>query len=202
MRILGFGAEDSLFIILEELTLNAGVGLQVDQTVRHYDASGEYLGVARVPLTEQYTYVQQGIALGSDGEVYYLATRPDGAEIRRLSFEKNIPSILFEEPAPSDMPIPAVNQTDESRSCVSRNTIVSTAYGYITNSKYLSSTNINGSGCGNRVKPRYLGSVLIPACHTTGVALTRLAVLTTICLPIHMPLAILIIQHQTTALVE
>ncbi len=97
VRILGFGLKDDIFVILEELSQDSEGALLVDQTVQHYDASGKYLGVARVPLSEQYIYVQQGVALGPNGSVYFLATRPDRVEIWRLSFKQSIPTILFEK---------------------------------------------------------------------------------------------------------
>ncbi|HAF47916.1 MAG TPA: hypothetical protein DCL08_01590 [Anaerolineaceae bacterium] len=155
VRILGFGLKDDIFVILEELSQDSEGALLVDQTVRHYDASGKYLGVARVPLSEQYIYVQQGVALGSDGSVYFLATRPDRVEIWRLSFEQSIPTILFEKSNLINSPELIMDQNDEIKRCVTRDTIVSTAYSYVTNSKYLSSTNTDGS-CAGRQKPRYL----------------------------------------------
>jgi hypothetical protein len=97
IRILGFGLKDDIFVILEELSQDSEGALLVDQTVRHYDASGNFLDVARVPFSEQYIYVQQGVALGPEGSVYFLATRPDRVEIWRLSFEQSIPTILFEK---------------------------------------------------------------------------------------------------------
>lgn len=155
MRILGFGPQDDIFVVLEELTLDANGTLQVDQTIRHYGSSGNYLGVARAPVLEQYTYVQQGIALGPDGAVYFLATRLDGAEIWRLSFKQSIPPVLFEPPTLKDTPVLTTEQNDEIKRCVTRDTIVSTAYSYLNNSKYLSSTNTDGY-CPGRQKPRYL----------------------------------------------
>jgi len=50
----------------------------VDQTVRRYEPSGRMTGVARIPLSERYTYVAQSLALGPDGEVYALITKPIG----------------------------------------------------------------------------------------------------------------------------
>ncbi|PIU90282.1 MAG: hypothetical protein COS63_03600, partial [Anaerolineae bacterium CG06_land_8_20_14_3_00_57_67] len=155
MQILGFGPQDDFFVALEELALNPDTGLQVDQTVRHYDALGKYMGVARVPIAEQYTYVQQGLAIGPDGSVYVLATRPDRVEVWRLVFTQSLDSILYEPPLTSN-PAEIHDESFGVKACVSRNTIISTASSYRNNSKYLSSTNINGA-CSGRQKPRYLG---------------------------------------------
>jgi hypothetical protein len=155
MQILGFGPQDDFFVVLEELALNPETGLQIDQTVRHYNALGKYLGVARVPIAEQYTYVEHGIALGPDGAVYALATRSDRAEVLRLVFTENLDSILFEPPVTSDLTDIQVESFGID-TCVSRDTIMSIASGYTGNSKYLSSTNTDGA-CSGRQKPRYLG---------------------------------------------
>jgi len=46
LRILGFGPDGSFYVIVEEVTVNGAI--KVDQTVRHYNAAGKLLGVARV----------------------------------------------------------------------------------------------------------------------------------------------------------
>lgn len=152
MQILGFGPQDDFFVSLDELALNQDTGLQIDQTVRHYDASGKYLGVARVPISEQYTYVQQGIAIGPDGSVFILATLPDRAEVLRLVFTQSLDSILFELPVMSDL-TEIHDESFEIEACVSRDTIISTASGYPNNSKYLSSTNTDGACSGGKSQP-------------------------------------------------
>lgn len=156
MQIIGFGPQDDFFVALEELALNPDTGLQIDQTVRHYGVLGKYLGAARVPIAEQYTYVEHGIAIGPDGSAYVLATLPDRVEVLRLVFTESLDSILFEPPVTSDL----TDIHDERlgiEACVSRDTMMSTASGYTGNYRYLSNTNINGS-CSGRGKPRYLGS--------------------------------------------
>lgn len=136
MQILGFGPQDDFFVTLEELALNPDTGLQVDQTVRHYDASGKYLGVARVPIAEQYTYVEHGIAIGPDGSAYALATRPDRVEVLRLIFTQSLDSILFEPHVESDFTdIHGENSGIEV--CVSRDTIMRTVAGYRNNSNMI-----------------------------------------------------------------
>jgi hypothetical protein len=155
MQILGFGPKGDFFVVLEELALYPEIGLQVDQTVRHYDAMGKYLRMARVPITEQYTYVEHGIALGPDGAVYTLATRPDRIDVLRLVFTESLDSILFEPSVTSD-PTDIQVESFGIDNCVSRDTMMSIASGYTGNSKYLSSTNTDGA-CSGRQKPRYLG---------------------------------------------
>ncbi len=99
LRILGFGPDNSFYVVLEELAQNPN--LQVDKTIRHYDAQGKLIGMARVPLAEQYTYVAHDLTIGPDGSVYALATYPDHVEVLRLSF------VLELDPILSDATIPA-----------------------------------------------------------------------------------------------
>lgn len=156
LTILGFGPDNSLYVVLEELAQNPN--LQVDKTIRHYDAQGSLMGIARMPLAEQYTYVAHGLSIGPDGSVYALATYPDHAEILRLAFESELNPILSDVAIPFNIFEDTLPESGESiTACVSRDAMVNTAYSYCNNSKYLNNTNINGS-CSNRTKPRYLGS--------------------------------------------
>jgi hypothetical protein len=84
IQILGFGENEDFYVIIEELGQN--LAIQVYQSIRHYDTKGNLLGTARMPLEEQYTYVANDFALGKDGNLYALATRPDHGDILRLNF--------------------------------------------------------------------------------------------------------------------
>lgn len=153
LRLLGVNPDGSFYVIAEEVMVSGTI--QVDQTVRHYDAAGELLGLARVPLAEQYTYVEHGLAVGPDGAVYALITRPDRVEVQRLRFSKELKPIL--PAAPAEMSV----QDSEGKviaplGCRSRDSIMNTASGYVSNMKYLSATNTDGA-CAGRGKPRYIG---------------------------------------------
>lgn len=90
--ILKVNSDGSFWVIVEEVVFNPAV--QVDEKVYRYDASGNLTGMARIPLAEMYVPVAHGIAVGPDGEVYVLVTKPDGAEIRRLTFGARLSPIL------------------------------------------------------------------------------------------------------------
>lgn len=135
------------------MTLNDADEIQVDQTVRQYDAAGGLQRIDRVPLTQQHTYVAHGLAVGPDSAVYALVTRPDRVEVQRLRFAQTLEPIL----APGDL-----NRTNQdtggmfiTQRCVSRDSMMSIAREYVNNSKYLSQTNTDGS-CSGRGKPRYI----------------------------------------------
>jgi hypothetical protein len=89
IQILGFGESDDFYVLIEEVVQNPAI--QVFQTIRHYDIKGNLLGIASMPLDEQYTYVDHDFAFGADGCPYALATHPDHGEILRLYFHKEIP---------------------------------------------------------------------------------------------------------------
>lgn len=125
--------------------------IRVDQTVRHYDASGQLLAMARVPLAEYYTYVAHGLAAGPEGGVYALITYPDRAEVQRLHFVHELDPLL-----PSVPPSSVQGLVAPTSSCVTRDMMMNIASFYTGNSKYLNSTNTDGN-CPGRGKPRYIG---------------------------------------------
>lgn len=156
IHILKVNGDGSLFVVVEELVIDTV--LRVDKTIRHYSSSGKLLGIARIPIVEQYTYVAHQLSVGPDGNVYALVTYPEHAAVLRLSFTSKIDPILSDPNISTKVPeISESISISGVASCVSRDTMVNTAYSYYNNSKYLNNTNINGV-CANRTKPRYLGN--------------------------------------------
>ncbi|MEN6624578.1 MAG: hypothetical protein ABFD50_23915, partial [Smithella sp.] len=153
LQILGFGAKQDFYVIIEELALNPAI--QVDQTIRHYDIEGNLIGIARMPLVEQYTFVAQDFAVGPEGTLYAMLTRPDRVDVVRLNFSEMLTPILPAQPAEISVQEgePIINNSITA--CVTRSAMISTAAGYLYNSKYYSSTNTDGS-CGGRTKPHYI----------------------------------------------
>lgn len=146
--ILGVYGDGSFYVTVEEL--ETSTELHVDQTVRHYDATGKLLGSARVPIADRYTHVAHSLAVGPDSAVYAALTRPDHLDIVRLKFRERLESIL-----PAGTSMKSV-QNGVPLTCVARGTMAWNAWLYLGNSKYLSSTNTDGA-CSGRGKPRYLG---------------------------------------------
>ncbi|MCS7208213.1 MAG: fibronectin type III domain-containing protein [Fimbriimonadales bacterium] len=144
-------SDGTVYALVEELARAPFV--HVDQRVHKYDAWGNLIGMARIPLAEQYTYVHQVAAVGPDNEVYVLLTRPNHLEVARLVFQPSLKPILQAHPLPPEPP----SSDFFPASCVSRTTMRSAVDSYINNSSALNNTNINGS-CAYRQKPRYLGS--------------------------------------------
>ncbi len=125
--------------------------IQVDQAVWLYDGSLRPIGQARVPLANQYVHVERPVAIGPDGGVYALLTSRNHASVVKLNISSKVPSIL---PSPPTAPMPEFLGS-QSKACVERNTMMSTASFYLNNGKSLSATNISGT-CSGRTKPRYL----------------------------------------------
>jgi len=98
--------DSSRMALVERAELVNGV-IAVDQTVRLYAPDGEQVGEARVPLSDQHTYVANPVAAAPDGQVYALVTRPNGAEIRRLEFVRELQPIL---PQAEPEEVPAEDQ--------------------------------------------------------------------------------------------
>jgi hypothetical protein len=96
-----------------------------------------------------------GLAVAPDGNVYALVTRPDQADVVRLEFTQRLKPILpaadtlGAQAAPDLIPAVACSRT--------RDQMINTAWTYVNNQAYLTTTNLNGS-CSGRIKPHYLGS--------------------------------------------
>jgi hypothetical protein len=104
LRILGFGPEGSVFVRLEEVVVEVREGeVPVDQTVRRYSAGGRLLGMARMPLVRQHTYVTQAVSIGPNGEAFAMLTQPERVDILRLRFAATLDPILA-PPAPATPP--------------------------------------------------------------------------------------------------
>jgi hypothetical protein len=145
LSILHINPDGSFFVEVAELVFNTAI--RVDQRVYHYDSSGNLVGMARVPLAEQYTYVAHGIAAGPDGKIYALITKPGGGEIQRLTFSVNLPPILMLSLARKETEQPkTLSYVPES--CISRESIIKVASDYMNNSTYLNSYHIDdNSAC-------------------------------------------------------
>ncbi|RLC60972.1 MAG: hypothetical protein DRI48_11290 [Chloroflexi bacterium] len=155
LRYLQAGRDGSFFIVVEELT-DADATIRVGQTVHHYDSEGNLLGQARIPLDDFYVLVENGIAVGPDGNVYALVPKQDRVEIQRLTFGSKLEPIPGEEPVVIDTSASTgVGNLTGTLGCRSRTSMINVANNYINNLQYLSSVNIDGA-CEKRTKPRYL----------------------------------------------
>lgn len=92
LRILGFAPTGNFYAVVDQMVSTPAV--RVDQTVRLYGPGGELLGLARGPVAERYTYVQNGLAVGPDGCIYALLTHPERVNVVRLGFSTELEPIL------------------------------------------------------------------------------------------------------------
>jgi streptogramin lyase len=152
LRVLSANPDGSFYVVVEEVAFSPAA-IRVDQTVRHYGADGAMLGVARVPIAERYTAVENGLAVGRRGEVYALVTRPRGVDVQRLTFQSRLPAILPE----TSVQFGVAEEPTFGITCSrTRDAVVNDANAYLNLSTYLSSTNTDGY-CAGRRKPRYIG---------------------------------------------
>jgi len=163
LSVIGEGPNEETFVLVEEVSDTQVI--RVDQTVRKYSAAGNLLGVARVPLSERYTYVKNGVALAPDGSVYALVTRPDRADVVRLRFSPRLEPILptaaaATEPSAgsdvADMKAGDHQTAAASSPCRSRSDMVSVGWSYVKNKTYISAKSIKGASCSWRKAPPYI----------------------------------------------
>ncbi len=148
-KILNVAANGDVYIIVEEMKSNPEIW--IDKTIHRYNTEGQFLGITRVPLMQRYGEVLCGLAIDKENEIYSLVTLPYAVQIYKLAFSQTIvekPSL----PEITNFPEPARDFGER----ISRDGIIANARAYIDNSKYLNSTNLNGS-CSGRTKPDYLG---------------------------------------------
>jgi hypothetical protein len=127
LRYLQTGRHGSFFIVVEELFYDGTI--HVDQTVHRYDSEGNLLGVARIPLNDFYVPVENGIAVGLDGNIYALVPKQDRVEIQRLTFGPKLKPIYpSEEPVVTDTSASTGTRT-LTRGCRSRTTMFNVAWG-------------------------------------------------------------------------
>ena len=92
LYLLGVNPDSSFYVVREDVVSDSPI--QVAQTVHYFNAEGKQLGVARVPIAEQYLYVPHNLAVGPDGTVYALVTRPDSVDVVCLNFFKQLEPLL------------------------------------------------------------------------------------------------------------
>nr|HID14966.1 hypothetical protein [Anaerolineae bacterium] len=101
LRYLQTDRDGGFFIVVEELFYDGTI--HVDQTVHRYGSEGNLLGMARIPLSDFYVPLENGSAVGPDGNVYTLVPKQDRVEIQRLMFKPRLESIFpSQEPVVTD----------------------------------------------------------------------------------------------------
>jgi hypothetical protein len=148
---------DSVVLLVEEV--GGADTIIVDATVRRYTLSGELLGVGRIPLAEQYTWVEHPVAVSDTGEVYVLETKPGYAAIEPLVLSRSVPDILpaKQGKSPSAFAL-AVPHTEATTPAISRTQIRTNALAFLNNSTYYKQSALTGA-CSGREIPSYLAGM-------------------------------------------
>lgn len=150
---LNVSSNGDVIIVVTELTSTPTIF--VDETVRRYDRKGHFLGMARVPISENYAYVQNNLVVAEDGRVFAMINKQNSIDIVELQFTEKLPSIL---PLPVIKAVDSVTEPSRAAACsITRAQIAANAEAFLNNRVNLSSTNISGT-CSGRGKPRSLGA--------------------------------------------
>ncbi len=153
LRILYIEPNGGFYARIDEVGVNNGI--IVDSKIYKYDAIGNFIGMARVPLDEQYIYVPNAITANAEG-IYYLVTKADHIEIQKLEFTNSLEPIIIKPENPNPLFIDIPLTPNECRSSIDMITVASK---YVENKVYLDAYHIeNNASCSSRTKPRYLTS--------------------------------------------
>jgi hypothetical protein len=130
--------------------------IQVDEKVYHYDYLGNLIGMAKVPIENQYVIAAHQLVVGKDGAVYVLIMKRDRGEIHKLGFSPKLPpafTIIRKREATQVNLLP-----NTAEDCRTRLSMIDTALEYLNNSINLDSYHIDDPDqqCNGRVKPSYL----------------------------------------------
>ena len=155
LQLININEDNSFYIAVEEVGDDSII--QVDQTVRRYDATGKLTGLARVPISKNHTYIAHNVAVCPDKTVYVMTTGLNKVKIQRLRFLKSLRPILSPVPKDAEKSIESDKNggTTSVVSYITRSSVISNANTYVNNRKYLNSTNINGT-CAGRGQPGWL----------------------------------------------
>jgi hypothetical protein len=155
IRVLS-SQERGLYLLVEEVWDTDPI--TVDATVRLYADSGTLLGIGRVPVADQYTFVEHPVAVSSDGTVYLLETRAGYMTFARLRLETSFDTFAPLVPdgdrriTMEALAHPAIVATASS---ITRKQVTLNALAYVNNRTYYSNSALNGT-CRGRDVPRHL----------------------------------------------
>ncbi|HEX6639789.1 MAG TPA: hypothetical protein VF215_01685, partial [Thermoanaerobaculia bacterium] len=153
MRILAENGS-GLYVLAEEV---ADVdAIAVDATVRRYSLAGKLLGIGRIPLSTQYAYVENPVAISNDGTAYLLTTKPNSIILEELTLGKSIPEILPERRRPAVV-TDSLNAVSNATPLITRAQMETNARAFLNNYTYYNKSALTGS-CTGRTAPRYLGT--------------------------------------------
>lgn len=129
--------------------------VQIDQTVHKFDSNGNWLAVARVPVSERFIPIEHATAMHLSGKVFTLVPHQNSIELRELSFS-NQPL------APLPFAVSDFNeQPSVPTACtMTRADMVERANEIVGLQVQLSVANVNGifngQRCSGRQIPRYI----------------------------------------------
>lgn len=129
--------------------------VQIDQTVHKFDLGGNWLSVARIPVSERFIPIEHATAMQTSGKVFTLIPLKNSIELRELTFSTlPLAPLSFEK---SDVNV----KPNIAGACtMTRADMVERAKEIVDLPVQLSAANVNGvlngKRCAGRQTPRYI----------------------------------------------
>ena len=174
VRLLRVLSNGESFFSIEEVAFDPQV--LVDATAVHLDADGNVLGRARLPVADQFLFVEHAATVDVEGRLYTLHTDEDGAQIARVAWQLDLDPVLDErialaraqrstddesaEVVPPILGVDAgVGATAQAlvTECRSTQTMMDTGFDYVNSATWVSTRNMDrgNTRCDGRGVPRY-----------------------------------------------
>jgi hypothetical protein len=178
VRLLRAMPNGDSFFSLEEVAFEPKV--LVDATVLHLDPGGNVLGRARVPVADQFVFVEHAVSVDPNGRLFALHTLESGAELVEVAWHDVLEPVLDQRAAlawqaqPDDAEegsagrgaLPLLEQNGdvgatalalEAGACRTTKAMESKGFEYVNSATWLSKKNMDRANtrCEGRGVPRY-----------------------------------------------
>jgi hypothetical protein len=175
VRLLRALPNGESFWSLEEVSFVPQV--LVDATALHLDAAGHVLGRARMPVADQFMFVEHAVSVDAKGRAYVLHTRENGADIAELAWQQELAPVLDERIATAqqdrandagapDAGLPVLGSNEDvgvtgealtDGTCRTAQAMMDKGFEYVNSATWLSSKNMDrgNTKCVGRKVPRY-----------------------------------------------
>jgi cell wall-associated NlpC family hydrolase len=184
VRLLRAMSNGESFWSLEEVVFDPQV--LADAIIVHLDVAGHVLGRARMPVADQYMFVEHPVSVDAQGRAYLLHTAEEGAEIAPIIWRDQLDPVLDERVAQAeqaraadeDAQLPAVGDEEigvtaealSSDTCRTAQSMMDKGFEYVNSATWLSNKNMDrpNTKCAGRKVPRYFSTADATAKQNAG----------------------------------
>ncbi len=96
-EILGSDNNKDIFVMVGDRANTSQV--IIEATVRKFNKTNDYVGVVRLPLEESLYSPTRSVFISPTGEVYFMALKVDGVEVKQLTLDRTYKSDIKEKEA-------------------------------------------------------------------------------------------------------